>query len=179
MKTNETIVVIPNGEAYGRVFTTTYLSEQAPGSVLLAIIMAEQVKRHEQKAYNQATGTYVVTEPEVLHTVPTYIFGVKHDACLTEQEAALTELRAEHAATREEGRKMRQELRDLEEVKDKLSTQNKQLGERIGQQEAALQVAAGAQQKLLTANRKMEETLGKVRMHFGTEAFDKATGGGK
>jgi hypothetical protein len=173
MKTNESIVLIPNAEAYSRI----YMSTGGPitndhyhlGYVLLAIVLSEDVIEYGSLNWDQAQQKNVRT-PDVVRTQLKFIYGIKPEAAMVEYEREYAELGQARDKLRGEVARGEGQIRQLVEEHRKEKEELADLRRNIELQAARRVMLAVA------AKRTLEIDMGKVRAHIGQKALDEALG---
>jgi hypothetical protein len=179
MKTNESIVLIPNAEAYSRIYVSTggpiTNDHYHLGYVLLAVVLSEDVIEYGTQNWDQAQQKNV-RSPDVVRNQLKFIYGVK-------PEAAMVEYEKEYAALGQARDKLRGEVARSEGLIRQLIVEHHKEKEELADLRRNIELQAASitrlrdeADKAVAAKRTLEIDMGKVRAHIGQKALDEALG---
>jgi len=172
MKTNESIVLIPNAEAYSRVHMSTGGPVTADhyhlGYVLLAVVLSEDVVEYGSQNWDQAQQKNV-RSPDITRTQLKFIYGVK-------PEAAMVEYEKEYAALGQARDKLRGEVARSENLIRQLTVEHHKEKTELTDLRFLAQLQATSITQLREKADMAIGAMGKVRAHFGQKALDEALG---
>lgn len=171
MKTNESIVVIPNGEAYGRIYTCQEAAYAPTGSRLLAVYLTEQQTRDERMEWRDGQNVRV---PAEIRTLPTFVFGIPHEIHQTELEGKLIELEATISELRNKAYTAEDKARANKTEHEKLSRELETKTNQATRWSEANATLTAQLEEIRRHSQKIERDLGKVREQIGKKAFDEA-----